>query len=317
VVLGESLPGAAFLERLLWSDDSRLLAYTLADPDDGTTDVWVYDTATDEPARLTENGTAHAASWLPPDEGEPDPRLWVSLADESPTSYLLQLPAEGEALGAVDVTDDPLAEAPEVFLPILSPNGTLAIYWTGSMAQSPDGTWLMAEMARPFLSEHDLATFEFSNERKLISDLEDDRDMFTSAAIVWGPDGDSYAVWDAQWAGTDQGSEGTPYPDPRRVYFGRATDARGLTRGHALDREDIPADGTVVDAKVARTGRHLLLTVRFPVAGDLSPPRADLLLVTRNTGNVADDVLSLGWEAESGWYGPAAFADPDEDDAGS
>lgn len=317
-VLGESLPGGAFLERLLWSDDSRLLAFTLASPEDGTTDVWVYDTASDEPTRLTEDGAAHAASWLPAArEPDPAPRLWVSVAAESPTSYLVELPAEGEALETIDLTEDPLGEATEMFLPMLSPNGGLAIYWTGSMAQSPDGTWVMAEMARPYLAEHDLETFEFSNERKLISDLADDREMFTSAAIAWGPDGDTYAMWDAQWAGIDQGTEDAQYPDPRRVYFGRATDPRGLTRDHALDRADLPTDGSVVDVKVAPTGRHLLVTVRLPVDGDLSVPRADLLLVTRNTGDVPDEVESLGWNPDEGWFGPAAFGDPDEDDDGS
>lgn len=317
LVLGESLPGGAFLERLLWTDDSRLLAFTLAAPEDGTTDVWVYDTASDEPTRLTDDGAAHAASWLPAGEPDAAPRLWVSVAGESPASYLVELPPEGDALEPVDVTEDPLAEAPKVFLPMLSPNGGLAIYWTGSMAQSPDGTWLMADMARPYLAEHDLETFEFGNERKLISDLTDDREMFTSAAIAWGPDGDTYAVWDAQWAGIDQGTADAPYPDPRRVYFGRATDPRGLTRDHALDRQDLPADGSVVDVKVSRTGRHLLVTVRRPVDGDLSVPRADLLLVTRNTGDVPDEVESLGWNPDEGWFGPAAFGDPDEDDDGS
>ena len=44
-VLGTSVAGSPFLEHLAWSSDSRWLAYTLADPNGGGTDAWVFDTA--------------------------------------------------------------------------------------------------------------------------------------------------------------------------------------------------------------------------------------------------------------------------------
>jgi hypothetical protein len=110
-------------------------------------------------------------------------------------------------------------------------------------------------------------------------------------------------VWDTAWTGLPQADEGD-YPDRSRVYFGRATDARGLTRFHALDATDLPPDGIVVDVKVSPTAAHLVITVRYPSGGIGDAPRADLILVRRHTGNVADEVETL---RTGGWNGPAAF----------
>jgi hypothetical protein len=325
VVLGRSLAGSPFLERLVWSADARRLAYTLADPDaEGATDAWLFLPETGEFGRLTDVGGAFAASWV--ERGDQDgqeraPLLWISVADDRPTSVLVELP-EGDSITEVDLAEDAIREADDVFLPMLSPNGSFAIYWSGRMAQEAGAPWGFVEGGMPWLSEHRVRdeSYAFANERPLFSDLEEDRDMFTSAAITWGPDGDAYAVWDAMWTGVSQGADGTQYPDPLRVYLGHAADARGLTQLHALDEGDLlDAEGdrpaTVVDAKIALSGRHLLVTVRRPVAGDLSVPRADLLFVTRNTGSVADEVEALNF-ADDGWFGPAAFDESWREDTG-
>ena len=85
--LGTSIAGSPFLEHLAWSSDSRWLAYTLADPNGGGTDAWVYDTATNEFWQLTAVGDAYAASWVDVPESEV-PALWVSRAEGTATSYL-------------------------------------------------------------------------------------------------------------------------------------------------------------------------------------------------------------------------------------
>lgn len=307
-ILGRSVAGTPFLERLAWSPDGSRLAYTLADPEaDGATDVWTFQPGAAEPLRQTDVGNAYAASWLPVREGESDPhRLWISLAADEPASYVIR--PRGEL-----VLEDPLREAiqdaPGVFMPTLSPDGRLAIYWTGRMAREDGLGWILSEDGEPFLAEHRVrdATYEFANERPLFSDLRVEQDGFESAAISWGSDGDAYAIWDAEWTGESQaGEEDPPYPDPLRVYFGHATDARGLTRDHAIDEGDLPEDGSVVDVKVSPTGQHLLVTVRLPLEGTLSVPRADLLLIKRNTGRVPDEVERLNVNDE-GWNGPAAF----------
>jgi putative zinc finger protein len=325
IVLGQTLVGSPFLERLLWSPDSRRLAYTLADPEaDGATDAWLFLPATGEFGPLTDVGSAFAASWIPPrDDADADadadapPLLWVSLAGDRPSSHLVELAADDELAG-VDLADAVHA-VEDVFLPMLSPNGSLAIYWNGRMAQEPGAPWAMVEQGQPWLSEHDVRgqTYEFGNERPLFSDLAEDREMFSSAAIAWGPDGDSYAVWDARWTGVDQGSPEEQYPDALRVYLGHATDPRGLTRGHALDATDLLGEGEaqpagVIDVKVSPTGRHLVVTVRRPLPDDVPAeqivPTADLLFVERNTDRVADVVERLNF-SDSGWFGPAAFDD--------
>ena len=172
---------------------------------------------------------------------------------------------------------------------------------------------VMSEGGEPYLAQHDVEDGTFRSERPLFSDLDVGHDgWFRYAGISWSSDGDAYAIWDAAWTGASQGGDALQYPDQRRVYFGHASDARGLTRAHAIDEADLPTDTTVVDAKAGPTGEHLLVTVRYPLPGDLSRPRADLLLIERNTGSEADIVTDLGFNDE-GWFGPAAFDADDED----
>jgi hypothetical protein len=306
--LAESLAVDPFVERMTWSPDGRYLAFTVADPEAaGETDVWVFEVATGEAWQLTDAGNAYAGSWV---LGEDDaPLLWVSTADEEPVSHLVAvLDPEDERRELVDPAEDPVAVAEGVFVPILNPSGRFAIYWSGRMAEEPGRGWILAEGGAPYLSEHKRRddTFEFDNERPLFSDLTIDRDAFNSAAISWGPDGVTYAVSEVHWTGSSQGREGVLYPDPERVYFGRATDPRGLTQDHAIDLTDVPEGSAVVDVKVSPTGHHLVITALRPVGGVLDAPKADLLLVTRNTGEVPDEVELLG-DGEDGWFGPAAF----------
>ena len=306
-VLGDSQMGTPFPERLAWSSDGRHLAYTLTDPEatEAATDVWIFETDDAEFWQLTDVGNAFAGSWVARDDGES--MLWVSTADEQPTSYLTEPLKDAEHQELIDPAAESHATAEGVFQPLLSPNGSLAIYWRGRM-QLEDGLgWSFVEGGAPQLAQHVAVdgTYGFDNERPLFSDLTIDQAAFTSASITWGGDGDAYAVWSTEWAGDSQGVEGQ-YPDSTRVYFGHATDPRGLTQYHAIDAADIAEGMSVVDVKVSPTGRHLVITAREPLAGDLDPPRAQLLLVKRNTGNVADEVRILG-SSDDGWIGPAAF----------
>jgi hypothetical protein len=57
---------------------------------------------------------------------------------------------------------------------------------------------------------------------------------------------------------------------------------------------------------VSPTGHHLVVMVAEPLAGDGSVPTARLLLVTRNTDGVDDEVDPLSPD-DGRWYGPAAF----------
>ena len=313
VDLGDSTVGSPFLKRLAWAPDGSALAYTLADQNGGGTDVWVFDRASGQRWQLTDTGDAYAGSWVIPaetDGGAAAPELWVSRAEGTVTSYLLSpMSTDGTRLERIDPATEARVTADHVFQPIVSPNGSLAIYWDGVMTRSDGGEWLFSEGGAPYLAEHRLDDGEepFQSARPLFSDVTIDRDAFTSAAIAWGWDSDTYAVWNAEWTGIPQ-SSGTedPYPDRARVYFGHASDPRGLTRFHAIDRDDLPADGSVVDVKVSPTGRHLVVTVRMPTPGDLAAPEARLLLITRNTDDVPDIVEPIA-EGDGQWFGPAVF----------
>ena len=311
VVLGESVAGLPFLERLAWAPDGSALAYTLAEPGGGT-DVWVFDRASGEFWQLTDTGDAYAASWVTSgDDEEPRTLLWVSRAEGTVASYLVSAAADdGEPAELIDPAADPILDAPHVFQPLVSPNGGLAIYWDGRMERSGD-EWLFVEGGMPYLAEHrpfdEESENPFSNDRQLFSDLPRDRDAFTSAAIAWGLDSDAFVLWDAAWTGTPLTDRaGLPYPDAARVYFGHASDPRGLTSDHGIDAGDLPTEGAVVDVKASPTGRHLVVTFRLPTPGDLAAPTAQLLLITRNTGRAADEVDVIGSE-EGRWFGPAVF----------
>jgi hypothetical protein len=307
--LGTSIAGSPFLEHLAWSSDSRWLAYTLADPNGGGTDAWVFDTATNEFWQLTAVGDAYAASWVDVPESEV-PALWVSRAGESAASYLTEVMTEdGTRAERIDPATNPIESVEGVFQPLISPNGALAIYWRGEMTRQGD-EWVFSAGGAPYLAEHrpfdEADDGAFPHERALFSDLTIDRDAFTSAAIAWGTDGDSFAVWNAAWAGLNQASGNGTYPDATRIYFGHATDPGGLKQDHALDRDDLPDGWRVEDVKVSPTGRDLVVMVAAPLAGDLSTPTAELWLVRRNTGDVRDESGPL--KADEGvWYGPAVF----------
>ena len=270
-LLGESVAGNPFLDRLSWSPDGRYLAYTLVDPDGGGADAWIFQPAIGDPEQLTETGTAYAGSWAAGDDGSS--YLWVSTAAEMPRSDVLKFDAEGGSIEPVDPTESTYAHAENVFMPMVSPDGELVIFWSGRMDRAGE-EWQFVSGGAPWLAENTAdgaGGFEFTSSRELFADVTIGRDAFASAAITWGADSDTYAVWDAVWPGVPQAGQGS-YPDAERVYFGHARNPGGLTWRQAIDVEDIPEGSFVVDVKVSPTGRHLVITAARPRAGVLDPP---------------------------------------------
>jgi hypothetical protein len=310
VVLGDSVSGGPFLEHLFWSPDSRYLAFTLLDPDGGGADVWIFQPGTAEVDPLTEDGRAYAGSWAFGGAGTSG--LWVSVAGQTPQSYLVSWHDDAGSIQPVDPEDSEFPPAENVFQPLVSPDGSFVIFWSGVMDR-PGEEWVFVQGGAPWLAENTsdgAGGFQFTDSRKLFGDVQIGQDAFESAAITWGGDSDAYAVWDAAWEGRPHGSEEAPYPDIARVYFGHASDPDGLTVTHAIDVGDVPEGSFVVDVKLSPTGRHLVITAGRPRAGTLDQPRSDLLLVERNTGDVPDEVEILE-NGDDGWFGPAAFREGD------
>ena len=310
ITLVESVGGTPFVEHLFWSSDSQYLAFTAVNRDGGGTDVWIFEPSRGMASRATDTGTAYAGSWVPGGAGTS--LLWISTAGEAPESHLRMFHDDAGQIGVANPEDSEFPAA-SVFQPIISPNGALVIYWTGRMDRS-DGEleWTFSEGGAPWLAQNELdgeRGYRFVENRLLFSDVFVDREAFASAAIRWSPDSDAFAVWGAEWEGIPQGSE-TLYPDPARVYLARATRPGHITSDTALDVGDLPPDATVVDVKIAGTGRHLAITARHPLGGALSVPEAELLLVTRNIGKLADEVDPLA-PNDGRWYGPAFYSETD------
>lgn len=306
LTLARSVSGSPFVEHLFWSADGARLAFTAVDREGGGTDAWIFDAASGQASALTDTGTAYAGSWAVAEDGTP--LLWVSTAAESPESHLLAV--SGGPDGVIEPVDpvEVARATANVFQPIVSPNGALVIYWAGRMQQQDGGEWAFTDGGAPWLAENrpdEEQGAPFSSAREVFRDVTIRQNAFTSAAIRWAPDSDAYVIWDAAWAGETQDPE-NQYPDVTRVYLTRASDPRGMTSAHAIDTADVPEGSTVVDVKVAGTGRHLAITARKPTPGDLAAPEAELFLVTRNTGDVADERETLGSEPEV-WFGPAVF----------
>jgi Putative zinc-finger/WD40-like Beta Propeller Repeat len=311
ITLAESVSGSPFVEHLFWSSNSQYLAFTAIDREEGGgTDVWIFQPAHASTSRATDVGNAYAGSWVPGSSGTS--LLWVSTAGETPQSHLRAFhDGSSEEITAADPDDSDFPAADNVFQPILSPDGALVIFWNGSMSRSGQ-EWVFETGGQPWLAENRPEGdqgYRFDENQPVFSDLTIEQDAFTSAAVRWSLDSNAFAVWDTDWAGISQGADGQ-YPDRRRVYLGRAFEPTHVTEDHALDVGDVPEDTSVVDVKVAGTGRHLAITARKPVAGDLSTPEAVLLLVQRNFEDVADDVVTLG-QGEGQWYGPAVYSAAD------
>jgi hypothetical protein len=127
-------------------------------------------------------------------------------------------------------------------------------------------------------------------------------EAFNRARFAWAPDGEGLAVWDAQWTGTQQ-PEG--FPDDTRVYFGHPGSGFKIGPAQALDEADT-AGGDVVQVSLAG-GRYLALTVLTQEGseGGSYGPTAELRLVTRNLGDVPDEVQTF--RTDKVWNGPAFY----------
>ena len=127
-------------------------------------------------------------------------------------------------------------------------------------------------------------------------------EAFSRARFAWAPDGDGLAVWDAWWAGVPQA---VGFPDEKRVYFGHPLDGTMIGPLQALDASGHP--GRPRGPGLPR--RRPLPCPHRPhqegSEGGTFGPTAELRLVTRNLGEVPDEVQTFA--TDKVWNGPAFY----------
>ena len=300
VPLGCSL-AAPFTDRLAWSPDSLYLAYTLVavdlgpdagcpanDGPPGGTDAWRFDVAAGTIGRLTASGDAFAASIRDNDPAS----VIVSSASTTPwtTIYILSNGVEAER------TDG-------VFMPLLSPDGNRALFWSGTMV-SADGTWQFSLGGMPQLSGDFRSTGPASPwiGTALLTDLTlVGGEAFASGKFAWGADSDLIAVWDGAWTGAPQSADGT-YPSQQDVYVGRVSS--GLLSSASRLPLTLDPDAWIVDVSFTPDGTAAVVTIGLPSAGIGDPPSAYLEIVPLN----GSTPYTVGGGVEpQPWAGPAVY----------
>jgi hypothetical protein len=295
--------------RLVWSANGGLLAFTGISGDAQEADAWVFNVQHPEAGarRLTSTGRTFAADFYGAADG--DVWLWVSsAADGEPSTDRLPVPSEDTLQAPLDVAADSLKHIDGTFLPLWDRNPSQPGYtvaWQGQMALDAGG-WHFARGGMPYAYAASLeGEYDLQGSDLPIFDTltpAPGGQAFRSARFAWAPDADGFAVWDAQWEGTQQPAG---FPDATRVYFGHPLDGVFIGPTQALDAADT-AGGTVIDVALAG-GQYLALTVQTAAGseGGAYGPTAEVRVITRNTGDTPDDVSTV---AEGGaWIGPAFY----------
>lgn len=296
-VLGCTVP-RAFANRMVWSDDGRWLAYTLTPIDlgesvdcggvvgDGNrTDAWVYDAAaTGQATRLTDSGNAFVGDFAPSSDDLSYPLL-ISYAAEEPYTEEVAV-----------ATDREPVRIDGVFLPLVAPDASRALYWVGQMGQAADGGWHFVAGGLPYASTEPQSGQESWSGEPLFVDLEPvGGAAFESGEFAWSRDGTLVGFWLGEWTGAPQ-SDDAAYPSSKDVYVGRIADGLSQDSRLALELTELQA---IVDVAIDPGTRSALVTVVQSSAGDLAVPASTLYLVPVDGGEPT--ILGTG----ASWTGPA------------
>jgi len=294
---------APFTDRLAWSKDGAYLAYTLTSIEmsptsgcprnpavAGSTDAWVFVAATGRYKNLTHAGNAYAASFLSYDT----PELAVSFAAATPRT-------RGVALQTGQLNEQDRAD--NVFLPLFSPEGNRALFWSGTMTSSGAG-WEFSRGGMPQLSGDFRSAGPASPwlGTPLFGDLTAvGGEAFAYGSFAWGGDSDHIVFWNGAWTGAPQGGGGT-YPSQPDAYVGRISTGL-LTAGSRLPL-DLGDGNWVADVAFAPSGSSVAITIGVPSAGIGDPPSSRLMVLSLLGGQSRE--VDPGVEPPP-WDGPAVF----------
>jgi len=211
---------------------------------------------------------------------------------------LLAVPGGGSA-GSGDQNN---ADAPGVFLPLLSPDGNRAIFWTGTMT-SNGGSWHFSLGGMPQLSADFRSTGPASQwiGTPLFTDLVPvGGEAFAHGTVAWSPDSNHLAFWHGAWTGAPQSADGT-YPMDTDLYVGSISG--GLLSAASRFAPELTAKGTVVHATFSLSG-DVAMTLGYSSAGIGDPPSAKIT-VSGVSGGAPHEIG--GGVSPPPWDGPAVY----------
>ncbi len=291
---------ASFTDRLAWSPDGTYLAFTLISVDLGansacpandgaleTADAWVYDVSQDERFRLTHSGNAYSATFQ---RGSPA-TLMVSFAAESPWTEAVPLGADPTNLDRIE----------GVFMPLFSPDGSRALYWSGTMAFS-GGQWQFSLGGMPQLSGDLRAARPASpwTGAPLFTDLVAvGGEAFAYGNFTWSGDSVRFAFWNGAWTGAPQSPDAN-YPNQREGYLGSTGDLLSAASRFSPNL----GDGSIVDITYSPDGA-MAVTIGLPSAGVGDPPSARIHVILSCCGAGGDEIG--GGVNPPPWDGPAVY----------
>jgi hypothetical protein len=282
---------AVYSDRLTWSPDSLLLAYTLVALDGsselsavgceltelgaaGSSDAWLFNTSALSSSPLTTSGDVYVASFTPWLSVEGGSSLWISHMSQSPSSA--SIAANGMSAGSTE------GHADGVFLPTI--DETALFYRPVFVQEGAD--WSLQGGGIPLLGS------TWTDLTSLFSGTEtiDPGTAGSSLApwqVAWGADNDSYIVWTANWNVVFVGHASTP----------GAENAQQVT-------VDMPIEGAwIVGAALSPDANMVVVTVGLPSAGIGDPPTSLHYQVDLTSGTVTPPCCG----GETPWVGPVVF----------
>jgi hypothetical protein len=279
----------AFTNRLAWSADSSLLAYTLDAIDLGTSvgcnaletdpdsiEVWLFDTESRTTRRLTDSRDAYAAAFVASMDSDPT-ALLVSHGADEPHTDLWKL--------ATSPTE-PSARWGDVFLP--SFGADLVLFYVPLVVRDADGSWNLQGGGVPLVGSGS----EVSPPSQAMPAISPGTSgsSLTEWHVTWSPDGARFASWSTI-------SSALFVKTPEQAQVG------GPDTPIAIE---LPAEGAwIVDSVFSPDGNDLLVTIGLPSAGIGDPPSSQLIRLPLFGGS--QSVVGEGG-ATPAWTGPAVFA---------
>jgi Putative zinc-finger/WD40-like Beta Propeller Repeat len=293
-----------FTDRLAWSGDSSVLAYTLAAIDLGTsvgcraletapssTDVWLFETDSRAVRRLTESGDAYAAAFVQ-DINSDAAALLVSHATTAESST----EPWTEMWKLTTSAPEPIHLWDGVFLPLFGSDQVESteanvLFYVPLFAPQTDGLWNLQGGGVPLIGTGSYASETIQGTPAISPGTAGS--SLTEWRVSWSPDGQQFAAWSA--------TSNAPF-----VLRPQAALAGGHVDPITIDVTDpSAADGWIQDVAFA-DGEGYAVTYGLPSAGIGDPPSSVLMGIDFPSSGAQVGIGESG--ANPPWTGPAVFA---------